>query len=213
MSTSGRAWRQDCHPQGTGAPLADKRETSREALATYQTVGAISTQWRRLPELSPWRFVRAIWIIDLFSIIPIYAIVSLLDRHYHFFGPDVPGASLLEKWGALPLFLVAVVIAPLVETFIGQGLPWLVTRLLRLPHAVFLLFSTVWFAWLHGVGFHGADFWVMVVAHLIAAFLLAFTYLQGRKHSRWRAIWMTASVHMLANLTVAVAYMVTRFRG
>jgi hypothetical protein len=46
----------------------------------------------------------------------------------------------------------------------------------------------------------------MVLGHLIAAFLLAFTYLHGRKHSRWRAIWMTASVHMLVNLSVTVAY-------
>lgn len=179
-------------------------------MATNPTAGAISKEWRRLSELSPWRFVRTIWIIDLFSIVPIYAIVSLLDRHYHFFGPEVPGASLLERWGALPIFLIVVIVAPLLETFIGQGLPWLLTRLLRLPPSFFLVFSTVWFAWLHGVGFHGADFWVMVVGHLIAAFLLAFTYLQGRRHSRWRAIWMTASVHMLANLSVTVAYGLSR---
>jgi hypothetical protein len=179
-------------------------------LTTQQTFGAIRREWRRLPEVSPWRFVGTIWIIDLLSIVPIYAIVALLDTHYHFFGPDVPGASLLEKWGVLPLFLLVVVVAPMVETFIGQGLPWLVTRLLRLPHRIFLGFSTVWFAWLHGVGFHGADFWVMVVGHVIAAYLLAFTYLQGRKHSRWRAFWMTASVHMLANLSVSVAYALGR---
>jgi hypothetical protein len=179
-------------------------------VATYLTVGAISREWRRLPRLSPWRFVCAIWIIDLFSIIPILAIVSLLDLRFHFFGPDVPGASLLEEWGALQLLLFVVVVAPLFETLIGQGLPWLLTRLLRLPAAVFVFFSTVWFASLHGLGFHGADFWVMVVAHLIVAFLLAFTYLQGRKHSRWRAFWMTASVHMLANLTVSVAYVISR---
>lgn len=179
-------------------------------MATYQTVGAISREWRRLPGLSPWRFVRAIWIIDLFSIIPIYAIVSLLDLHYHFFGPDVPGASLLEEWGALQILLFVVVVAPLIETLIGQGLPWLLTRLFRLPPAIFLVFSTVWFASLHGLGFHGADFWVMVAGHTIVAFLLAFTYLQGRKHSRWRAFWMTASVHMLANLTVSLAYAISR---
>lgn len=175
-------------------------------MATYQTVGAISKEWRRLTDLSPWRFVRVIWIIDLFSIVPIFAITWVLDKHYHFFGPDVPGASLLEKWGALRLALLVVVVAPWIETFIGQGLPSLLTRLLRLPPAVFLAFATVWFAWLHGIGFHGADFWAMVLGHGIAAFLLAFTYLHGRKHSRWRAIWMTASVHMLANLSVTVAY-------
>ena len=175
-------------------------------MAATQTIGAISRRWGRLSELSPWRFVRTIWIIDLLSIVPIYAIVALLDRHYHFFGPDVPGASLLEQWGPVRIFVIVVVAAPLLETFIGQGLPWVLTRLLRLPPAFFLVLSTIWFAWLHGVGFHGPDFWVMVVGHLIAAYLLAFTYLQGRKHSRWRAIWMTASVHMLANLTVMVAY-------
>jgi len=179
-------------------------------LATYLTVGAINKEWRRLTDLSPWRFVRAIWVIDLFAIVPIFAIVWLLDKHYHFFGPDVPGASLLEKWGAVRLALMVVVVAPWIETFIGQGLPSLLTRLVRLPPAVFLVFSTIWFAWLHGLGFHGADFWAMVLGHLIAAFLLAFTYLHGRKHSRWRAIWMTASVHMLVNLSVTVAYTLSR---
>lgn len=179
-------------------------------MATYQTVGAIKIEWRRLTDLSPWRFVRAIWIIDLFSTVPIFAIVWLLDRHYHFFGPDVPGGSLLEKWGPLKLALMVVVVAPWIETFIGQGLPSLLTRLVRLPPKFFLVFSTVWFASLHGLGFHGADFWAMAFGHAVAAFLLAFTYLHGRKHSRWRAIWMTASVHMLVNLSVTVAYAISQ---
>ncbi len=87
----------------------------------------------------------------------------MLDQHYHFFGPGVPGESLLEKWGVVRLALMVVVIAPWIETFIGQ-----------------------------------------------ADFLLAFTYLHGRKHSRLRAIWMTASVHMLVNLSVTVAYALGR---
>jgi hypothetical protein len=179
-------------------------------MATCQTAGAIKTEWRRLTELSPWQFVRAIWIIDLVSIVPILAIVGLLDQHYHFFGPDVPGESLLEKWGALRLALMVVVVAPWIETFIGQGLPSLLTRLVRLPPGFFLVFSSVWFAGLHGIGFARPDFWVMVLGHAVAAFLLAFTYLHGRKHSRWRAVWMTACVHMLVNLSVTVAYALSR---
>ena len=179
-------------------------------MATFQTAGTIKIEWRRLTDLPPWRFVRAIWIIDLVSTIPILAIVWVFDKQYHFFGPDVPGESLLEKWGAIRLALMVIVVAPWIETFIGQGLPSLLTRLVRLPPAVFLVFSTVWFAGLHGLGFGGADFWAMVLGHAIAAFLLAFTYLHGRKHSRWRALWMTASVHMLVNLSVTVAYALSR---
>jgi hypothetical protein len=189
-----------------GATLWTPASFRERPLATYLTVGTINKEWRRLSDLSAWRFVRAIWIIDLISIVPILAIVWLFDRHYHFFGPDVPGESLMEKWGPLRLALIVVVIAPWIETFIGQGLPSLLTRLVRLPPAVFLVFSTVWFASLHGLGFARPDFWAMVLGHLIPAFLLAFTYLHGRKHSRWRAIWMTASVHMLVNLSVTVAY-------
>jgi hypothetical protein len=183
------------------------RETT---LATYQTAGAIKTEWRRLTELPPWRFVRAIWITDLVSIVPMFAILWLFDKHYHFFGPDVPGESLLETWGAVRLALIVIVAAPWIETFIGQGFPSLLTRLVRLPPVVFLVFATAWFASLHGLGFHGADFWAMALGHLIPAFLLAFTYLHGRKHSRWRAIWMTASVHMLVNLSVSIAYALSR---
>lgn len=175
-------------------------------MAPYQALGAINREWRRLHNLSPCRFVLTILIIDLFLTVPMYAILRVLDHRYHFFGPDVPGASLLEKWGPWKLAIVIVVIAPWLETFIGQGLPSLLTRLVRLPAAFFLVFSTAWFAWLHGVGFHGADFWAMVLGHAVAAFLLAVTYLHGRKHSRWRAIWMTASVHMLVNFTVTVTY-------
>ena len=163
-------------------------------------------EWRRLTDLSPWRFVRAIWIIDLFSLVPVFAIMWLLDRHYHFFGPDVHGESLLEKWGALRLALIVVVVAPLVETFIGQGLPSLLTRLVRLPPGCLscVLYRVVCIApW---IGLSRGGFLGNGPRTRDPGFSSC-VYLSAReKTSRWRAIWMTASVHMLANLSVTVAY-------
>jgi hypothetical protein len=141
--------------------------------------------------------------------VPILFIYWILDRQHHFFATDTTAEQLREKLGWLGFNLVLVVFAPWVETLFGQALPSSITRLLRLPASVFLVVSTVWFAGLHGLGFHGGDFWVMTFSHLFAAFLLAFTFLQGRKHSEWRAIWMTACVHMLSNFSVALASEVT----
>jgi hypothetical protein len=137
--------------------------------------------------------------------IPSLIIYVLLDPFYHFFATDRMMSEVQQKLGVRGFILVLVVIAPWVETFIGQGLPWLLTRLLRLPSTIFLVVATIWFATLHGWGFNGPDFWIMVLAHIVPAFLLAFTFLQGEKRSDWRAIWMTATVHMVANGVVAVA--------
>ena len=143
-------------------------------------------------------------VISVAFMIPSLIIYVLLDPYYHFFATDKLMSEVRDKLGGRGFLLVLVVLAPWGETFIGQGLPWMLTRLFRLPGTVFLVVATIWFATLHGWGFKGPDFWIMVVAHIVPAFMLAFTFLQGEKRSDWRAIWMTATVHMIANGVVAV---------
>lgn len=143
-------------------------------------------------------------MINACFMIPSVLIYAILDPYYHFFATDKIIPAVQEKLGTRGMLLVMLVIAPWGETFLGQGLPWLLTRLLRLPTTVFLTAATIWFAWLHGWGFNGPDFWAMILGHLAPAFLLAFTFLHGKKFSDWRAIWMTASVHTVANLVVVV---------
>ncbi|HUQ99862.1 MAG TPA: hypothetical protein VM166_10430 [Gemmatimonadaceae bacterium] len=137
--------------------------------------------------------------------IPLQIIYWILDPYYHFFATNGMVQDVQQKLGRWGFQILAVVILPWVETLLGQGLPWMITRLLRLPATVFLWVATIGFAFLHGLGFQGPDFWVMFLGHLIAAYLLAFTFLQGERGSDWRAIWMTSAVHMLSNLVVGVS--------
>jgi hypothetical protein len=153
--------------------------------------------------------VLAIWLLDMASVVPILVLAWLADRHFHFFRDGLVWKDLKKQYG-LPLYYsLVVIIMPWLETVIGQWLPWDVTRALRLPNWFFIVLATAWFASLHGLGFQGPNFWLMVLSHVIGALLLALTFLQGRKHSRWRAMWMTATVHMLSNFTVSIGDMLS----
>ncbi|MFN2636994.1 MAG: hypothetical protein ABR585_08210 [Gemmatimonadaceae bacterium] len=167
------------------------------------TLEKIQEQWRRLTLYSPWRFVLAVWLLNMISVVPILVLAWVADRRFHFFSEGLVWPDLKKMYGVWMYYGLVVIWMPWLETVIGQWLPWDVTRALKLPPAFFVVLATVWFAFLHGLGFHGPNFWLMVLSHVIASLLLALTFLQGRKHSLWRGIWMTAMVHMLINFTVS----------
>jgi ABC-type siderophore export system fused ATPase/permease subunit len=116
---------------------------------------------------------------------------------------DMGMAALIEAIG-LPLTLLAVaVVTPLGETAIGQWLPIRVGRLFTQRWLVLLAGSCLLFGTLHLLaGLLG------FLTGVATGVVFAASYLRWETVSRWRAYWVTCTIHGLHNL-VAMAYWAT----
>jgi len=93
------------------------------------------------------------------------------------------------------LLLVAVFIAPLLETLIFQALPVWIARLCKARLSVQVAASVVPFFAAHALEGIGTG----IAAGLLVGFYLAFTYAHWRERRRWTAFWTTAVCHALHN--------------
>jgi len=91
-----------------------------------------------------------------------------------------------------------VVVAPVFETFLFQGLPVGVARFFEAKFDSQVLLSTVLFTIAHfqayGIG--------AIPSACAGGLYLAFTYAHWRERSRWTAFWMTALSHAVYNAFV-----------
>jgi hypothetical protein len=116
---------------------------------------------------------------------------------------DMGMTPLIEAMG-LPLTLVVVVlVTPLLETAVGQWLPIGLGRLATQRWSLLITGSCLVFGALHAlagiVGF---------LTGLATGLVLAFSFLRWEEVSRWRAYWVTSSIHGLHNLLVMGYYFV-----
>ena len=95
--------------------------------------------------------------------------------------------------------VLAILVAPWLETLLLQMLPVGLARLCGAGRSVQLILSMIVFAALHFMVGLGTG----LAAGVVGGFYLAFTYTHWRRHSRTRAFWMTTAQHMIHN-TVAV---------
>jgi len=106
-------------------------------------------------------------------------------------------------------FLVSgVILAPIIETLIGQWLPIQVASLFFHRPAILICISAFFFSFLHVsddlaglVGFF---------AVLPGAVLLAWSFIIKRKESFWHAYWITTAIHGLHNLIALCIYLITK---
>ena len=98
-------------------------------------------------------------------------------------------------WPMGVIFLVAVVIAPPVETLLCQALPIFVARKLKASFRVQVIVSTVIFTVCHIT----EGFITTISAGLVGGFYFAFTYAHWRQKSRWTCFWVTALSHAIHN--------------
>jgi hypothetical protein len=114
---------------------------------------------------------------------------------------DMGMASLIEAMG-LPLTLAVVaVVTPLVETAIGQWLPIRLGRLVTQRWPILIAVSCLVFGGLHALaGLLG------VLTGMATGLVLAWSFLRWEDVSRWRAYWVTSSIHGLHNLIVMAYY-------
>ena len=107
---------------------------------------------------------------------------------------DFQKAELL-RYGVPGLLVGAIVLAPIVETFLGQHLPILLARVLGARTAIQFAAGSLPFAVLHfDVGAGG------IASGLTGGFILTLAYLTFVPQSKTKAFWITAAIHSLFNV-------------
>lgn len=141
--------------------------------------------------MKPIRFIFTTLILNFLLLIPIFYFLIHFD-----IPEDEIGGIDISKYSIWGLFFVAVILAPSIETFVGQSLPIkLIQKVLGKKFRVIALFTS---AIIFSLGHSGYSIWYSIIT-LPMGFLLAETYLifQKRKES---SFWITSAVHSLRNL-------------
>lgn len=145
--------------------------------------------------LSPIKYVLFSTMLSLILSIPYviyFEIVGITDSQIK--GPE------FEKYSILENFILAVIIAPIFETYIGQVFPIkIIKKYVNWNKTIIAIsVSTLLFSLLH----IQYSFWYFLLT-LPIAFILAVTYIsfQERKPS---GFWMTAFVHAAKNLLAVI---------
>ncbi|NDV15384.1 CPBP family intramembrane metalloprotease [Muricauda sp. TY007] len=145
--------------------------------------------------MKPTGFIFTTLILNFLLLIPIFFFLIYFD-----ISEDEIGGIDISKYSIWRLFLVAVILAPLIETFIGQLLPIkLIQKILGEKFRVVALFIS---AIIFSLGHFGYSIWYSIIM-LPMGFLLGETYIifQKRKES---GFWMTSAVHSLRNLIAVI---------
>ena len=145
----------------------------------------IRAHFQRYRQRKPWDFC---WRISIEGLL--VALVFAIPLMFL-------GLSLREIKVSFPILLFsAVVVAPVLETFIFQAFPVWIARLCKARFSVQVAASVIPFFLAHatiaGVGSG-------IAAGLISGFYLAFTYVHWREQKRWTAFWTTAVSHAIHN--------------
>jgi hypothetical protein len=96
--------------------------------------------------------------------------------------------------------VLAILVAPWLETLLLQMLPVGLARLCGAGRSAQLILSMVVFAALHFIEGIGTG----LAAGIVGGFYLAFTYTHWRRHSRTRAFWMTTAQHTIHNTAIVI---------
>ncbi len=148
-------------------------------------------------DLEPWPFC---WRISLEGLTASALSAILLSAW-------LPGPDGEQEESPSLFFLAAVLIAPVVETLIFQGLVIFLLRLCRSSRALQIAISVALFA--------AAHFWSNgpangIAAGLIGGFYFAFTYAHWAERSHWTALWITALSHALLNGILFILFLFVR---
>ena len=145
----------------------------------------IVRHFERYRKRRPWSFC---WHISIEGFAASFLVAGVL-----FFLLDLPELDL--EMTAIEFLLLAVILAPVVETLIFQALPICIARMCHASFAAQVVISMLLFSLPHFA--EQADFGIS--AGLVGGFYFAFTYAHWRQKSRWTALWITIVSHSFNN--------------
>jgi hypothetical protein len=146
-----------------------------------------------LERLSRPNFILVMALVDLIlQTIIVPALAQVVNITGHNFD------SLLELGLPPTVIMVTVlVIAPLLETWLGQSLPFSVLYRLKVKDPSWLIgVSAVWFGLQHVFGMTIGAF----IPGFLSGIILAYTFWHWRQVDYPHAFWMTAALHAAINL-------------
>jgi hypothetical protein len=152
-------------------------------------VGWLRRHFRRHERRSPGDYLWRVTLEAFLITVTVAILLSLL------------GVADREIVGDYETFLVlAILVAPWLETLLLQMLPVGLARLCGAGRSVQLILSMIVFAAQHFMAGLGTG----LAAGVVGGFYLAFTYTHWRRHSRTRAFWMTTAQHMIHNTVMVM---------
>lgn len=145
--------------------------------------------------MQPLKYILVTTLFSIILTVPIAIGLKIFGIH-----EEEIGGPNLEKYGIVVTILLIVIIAPIIETFLGQVLPIFLTKRFLKPKTRLtgILISTILFSLMHMTH----SIWYSLLIIPMAA-LLAMTYVifQERQES---SFWMTTSIHSLRNFIAVI---------
>ncbi len=128
-----------------------------------------------------------------------FAIKILLTIPFALFLNEAPSKAQMELFrNPVMAFIVAILLAPPLETLLLQSAPIELLRALRRSRTAQFLFGAVPFAALHFLDGVISG----VSAGIVGGLFFSHAYLEARVQSWWTALWVTTAIHALHNLIV-----------
>ena len=168
----------------------------------------ISKYFERTQNYTVKRFIVEMYFLAIFTkVVLIFLILLLsmisLEFEIFLFGHSEQVNSQFENYNWASGLFIACILLPFMESIVGQGLPILVMSLLIKNKIILVLFSSIWFTFLHSIAFDGFAFAILI---LFAGFIYAWSFLVYKSEGFWKAVTVTTFVHSLYNLTIYFTY-------
>jgi len=162
----------------------------------------ITVLYQKWKDLKPLNFIIITTLLMIILTIPIgivFEIIDIPDNEY--------GGIDFDKYGIFEIMLLALILAPILETLLSQQIPILLSQRFfkHSPNIIGITISTIIFSWMH----LSYSIWY-AIGILPVGLLLANTYIifQERKES---SFWMTSFLHSFRNLIPVILVLIDRF--
>ncbi|HAI10492.1 MAG TPA: hypothetical protein DCM28_02230 [Phycisphaerales bacterium] len=147
----------------------------------------ICNHFQQYRQRTPWDFCWRIGLESLLvSLIVAIALIMLGSPHREI------------KLDIVSFVILAIIIAPILETLLFQSFPIWIARICKLKFGTQIAISATLFALTH----IPEGFTTFISAGIVGGFYFAFTYAFWRTKGRWVAFWVTALVHAIHNFPV-----------
>ncbi len=143
------------------------------------------------------RWLRKLTVFKFITLMATYCIMfgmlfslissSISDTHQSAFDD----LKQIQMWKS---FLIVIIVFPIIETFIGQWFTIFIIEIFLKNEMVVIIGSSLFFA----LGHFGSGLDSIIVGFYYGI-ILSFSFLTWRAFSKWRAFWVTMTIHLIIN--------------
>lgn len=162
--------------------------------------------FRKTENYSIARFILEMYLFALILKLILLGLISFIvlifeSTEFFFFGDIVEAESQFEEFGLTSGIVIFCIIAPLVESVIGQAIPISIVAFFVNNKLIQIIISSSIFTLYHSI--EAAAFSIII---FFAGLIFAWCFLTYKDSGLWKAILITAAVHSLYNFTGFLTY-------